>query len=354
MRINKLLKFSYHRIKDIFNSNHKINPICMNNESITYDLIPFVNTTEFKYWNIEKQNGELISYDGSSQKTNANYPMIESWLKINNTTFTPNKHFINEQYKLLQKNINKEKHFINDELYVLPYYTSVFGHFAGDLLGSLLFFLSKIKKESKFFLYTPSPYWDEFFKEKFGNKVYLINPLETLNKKIIFKNCKVLPRMSTAQNFILAKNYMNRYIHTNLKEEKNLFLSSGRSSRISNIKDVEDYFKKKEFEVIDPSNLPIIDCLSKIKNANVLVTEKASILNNIHLVRDKKYFILSSSSERTNSKKSFTYAGIYKSLNEGISKDIICEDDPQNQTVKPFKKRIRVNLSNLNKIDFKG
>ena len=80
---------------------------------------------------------------------------------------------------------------------------------------------------------------------------------------------------------------MNRYIHTNLKEEKNLFLSSGRSSRISNIKDVEDYFKKKEFEVIDPSNLPIIDCLSKIKNANVLVTEKASILNNIHLVRDK-------------------------------------------------------------------
>lgn len=353
MNIKKLFKIFYLKIKNIFNLNHKKNPISLQNKSITYDLIPFINTTELKYWNIEKQNAELISYNGKLDKSSINYPMIESWLKINNITLTPNNYFIDEQFKLLQKNINNEKFFINDELFVLPYYTSVFGHFAGDLLGSILFFLSNIKKESKLFLYTPSNYWDKFFKEEFGDKVYLLNPKEILNKNIIFKNCMVLPRMNTVQNYILAKNYLNNYINTNLEGEKNIFLSSGRSSRIANIEDVENYFRNKEFEVIDPSKLPIIECLTKIKNANLLVSEKASILNNIHLVRDKKYFILSSGDERTNSKKSFTYAGIYKSLNEGISEDIICDDDPKIQTVKPFKKRIRVNLSEINRIIFK-
>ncbi|MDC3165544.1 glycosyltransferase family 61 protein [Candidatus Pelagibacter sp.] len=352
MNIKKLFKIFYLKIKNIFAVNHKKNPICLNNSSITYDLIPFVNTTEFKFWNIEKQNAELISYNGKSDKSSTNYPMIESWLKINNTTLTPNNHFINEQLNLIQKNINNKKLFINDDLFVMPYYTSVFGHFVGDLLGSLLFFLNNIKKESKLFLYTPSNYWDKFFREEFGNQVYLLNPNEIFNKNIIFKNCMVLPRMNTVQNYILAKNYMYNRIK-NLNEEKNLFLSSGRLSRIANIEDVENYFREKKFEVVDPSKLPIIECLSKIKNANILVSEKASILNNIHLVRDKKYFILSSGHERTNSKKSFTYAGIYKSLNEGISEDIICDDDPKIQKVKPFKKRIRVNLNDLNKIIFK-
>ena len=78
--------------------------------------------------------------------------------------------------------------------------------------------------------------------------------------------------------------------------------------------------------------------------------EKVSILNNIHLVRDKKISCLSSSSERTNL-KNLTYAGRIYNLNEGISIYNL-RGGSTNQTVKPFKKRIRVNLSDLNKIDF--
>mgnify|MGYP001384521296 FL=1 len=94
------------------------------------------------------------------------------------------------------------------------------------------------------------------------------------------------------------------------------------------------------------SNLKV-DLLTIIKSSEILISEKASILNNVYLVRDTKYFILSSETERDLDIRLFHGAGIYKELHRGLAKEIYCEDSPKNQNERAYKKGIIVNIKNM-------
>ena len=342
-KIYKILKNKLTRNK------HLIKDICVDNNSISYNNIKIFNLENINSWKRIKTTGCLISYDGNFKINNDLFPLIESWFAINNRTLSPNGYHLDSQKKLINKNLNKEKLIITETLYVLPYYTSVFGHFTGDVLGSILFYLKEIIKNEKLFIYTPSEKWNQFFKENFADKIYILNPKDILEKNIVFRNCYILPRMNVIQNYILSNNIFTSFLNKNLSLSKKIFLTSGRNSRIANIKEVENFLLKKNFKILYPQDESILKLLSTLKYCDTLITEKASTLNNIHLCRSKKYHILSSSTEVVDNDKIFSYSGIYKSFHKGLYEEILCEDSPKDQFVKPYKKCIHVNLKLLDK-----
>jgi len=348
------IKKLFYKIKIFYRSilflkyNHKKNSLCVNNSTIIFNQIPIINLENDKEWKFKIKNSELISYTGLKnfdEKTE--YPLIESWLKIKNRTYSPNDFFINEQFKNIYSNVKKKKIIYNKRTYVLPYYTSVFGHFAGDILGGVLYYLKFKINEDKLALITPSKQWDDFLEEIFPNKIHFISPKIALQNNIIFSNSLILPRINTVQNYVLAKNILNNYLTNNTEFSKNIFLTTGRDMRIVNIDEVINFFQKINYEIVYPDKIPIKELLLKIKYSKILVSEKASIINNIHLCRNNSYYILSSKNEIIDDNKKFSYAGIYKSLHKGLYQDILCDDDPIFQSNVPYKKRIRVNIKNL-------
>jgi len=332
-----------------FRYNHKRNVICVNNSSIIFNNVPIINIENDIEWNLKSEKSELISSLLQKDTNETDYPLIESWIKLKNRTFAPNNFFINQQYKNIYPNLNKNNLFYKKKIYVLPHYTSVFGHFAGDILGNLLYYLNFKVKKNKLLAITPSKFWEIFLEEIFPNKIYFIKPKIALKYNIIFANSLILPKINTIQNFIISKNILDKYLINKNRFNKNIFITSGSEKRISNIKEVITFFQNKNYEIIFPHKISIKELLIKIKYSKVLVSEKGSIINNIHLCRDKQYYILSSKNEIIDDNKKFVSAGIYKSLHKGLYEDIYCDDDPPYQNLIPYKKRIKVNINLLNK-----
>jgi hypothetical protein len=347
MTLAKTLKYFIKKIYFFFlNRSHKFNAIGVINNSINYENIPIIDLD--RDWNFKIESVTLISYGGEDfHSNNSKFPVIDSWVVSKGVTFANNRYFLNEQYlKILEAKKNRKKK-IENELFILPYYTSHFGHFSGDVLGSLLYYLSWIKKNKfkrKLLVLTPSQNWNNFLTKLFKEECYFIYPEDALTYNFLFENVKILPRMSTWQNFQISKNILSSYLSEDYKNI-NIFLTTERPERITNIINLIDSLKKKNFEILNPINVDIKTLLTKIKNSNILITEKASIANNLNIIRDKPFYILLSKNEKNLSKKLFAGAGIHKSFLTGVMREIYCDDDPFSQNSKPYKKSIKVDIN---------
>lgn len=354
--MSSILKMIKKKLKVLISylNNHRISEIGFFNgdNKIQYSSLPIIDLSK----NLEFKNSEnlLCSYEGDSSFAASNeYPVIESWLKINKKSYGINETFIFEQFKKIDKIKNKNIKYIEEKVYLLPYYTSHFGHFAGDLLGQILFYIEKIKNEKdsrRICIITPSEKWSFFLKNFAHNKIFFLTPKEALNYNYSFLDAKIFPRMSNVQNYLLAKNILNNSINYEENSPKKIFITTNREDRISNIKELNSFLIKDNYKIIDPKNYQIKDLLCIIKSAKVLLSEKASVLNNVILIRENKFFILSSKTENNLTSRLFIGAGIYKEFHRGLYKEIFCEDDPPSQTVRAFKKRIKVDVNRLSQI----
>ena len=336
-------------INTINSRSHKINyTSTINNRDYLYNLNHILDLDQnFK---LEKKKTELISFLGDkNEKISDDYPVIESFLKQNGKTFAVEEVWRSAQSYKINQQIKKSKVFMEEEVFLLPYYTSHFGHFTGDVLGSMIFFLNKFKNSKcKLLVITPSKYWDSFFIKNFKDRIVLKTPLDLVKNNYDFKNSYVLPRFSTFQNIVYARNYfLSKSL--NKTQIKKIFITTSRDSRISNIKELIFFLQQENFEVINPINLSIDNLSEKIRNSEILISEKASVYNNALLFRDKPFFLLSSKNEINLEKKFFIGAGIYKTFLHGIIKEIFFEDDPRFQKEKPFKNRIKVDINLLKK-----
>lgn len=349
-------KLIINRIKILisFLNNHQINKLGLDKRSndIQYFSFPIINLDKIVATHISENL--LCSYEGDSSFASSNhYPIIESWIKLNKTSYTINEIFIYEQSKKLKKIRNKPIKNVKESVYLLPYYTSHFGHFSGDLIGQILFYINKIKNTNdnrKLLIITPSEKWDMFLRNFSDDKILLMSPNNALQFNYHFENAKIFPRISSVQNFLLAKNILNEFIHDEPKLNKNIFITTDREDRISNINEVKKFLLKNNFEIIVPNKYEIIDLLRLIKSSNILISEKASVFNNVLLIRNKKYFLLSSESENNLNMRLFAGAGIYKEFNRGLFNEILFKDDPVIQNVKAYKKRIKVDINKLSSI----
>jgi hypothetical protein len=333
----------------LFFLNHKSLPIGIKNNDVQFGFFTIIDLN--KSFKIKETKCLLCSYENDSTYSSSNeYPVIESWSKIKNISYSINDVFLYAQYKKLKKISNKMKIYHKEKVYLLPYYTSHFGHFSGDLLGQILYYIryfSEINSKNKLLIITPSKKWDDFLIEFAGNNIQIMKPNEALRANHFFYNARILPRMSTVQNHLLAKNILNNEIKFHESFSKKIFLTTGRKDRISNLNELKKILIQRGYEIIIPNDYSIHELLNKIKSAEILISEKASVLNNVNIIRNKKYFVLSSKSENNLNLKLFLGAGIYKELDRGMINDIYCDDDPVHQRLRPYKKRIKVDINNL-------
>jgi hypothetical protein len=344
----EICKINFKKIL-LFFINHKSNKIGINNKNIQFADFTIIDLN--KNLQSNKNIANLYSYEfESGVASSKEYPCIESWVEVQNNSYSVNNIFLYEQYKKIRSSKNKKKLSINENIYLLPYYTSHFGHFAGDLLGQILYyvnFMPEINNQNKLFVITPSKEWDDFLIKFSKNNIAIYKPNAILESNYLFKNSIILPRISSVQNYLLAKNILSTKIKKNKNSPKKVFLTSEREDRISNIYELKKKLEDSGFILVNPKNFKVLDLLTIIKSADILISEKASILNNVHLVRDEKYYLLSSITEKILNKKLFYGAGIYKEFHRGLFEEIYCEDDPTNQDVRAFKKRIKVDVNSL-------
>ena len=350
-----MLKFFLNYLNKILNKiyfffiDHKYNSIGVINKTIQYISYPIINLE--KKWSIKNKTTLLCTYEGDSTfSSSSEYPVVVSWTRLNNKTFATSNLFIKSQYKDIKKTYGK-KSFESEELInLLPKYTSHFGHFVGDILGPALYYSkysSELNLNNKLLLITPSKKWDKFLKDMFLEKIHIIKPIEALKTNYIFTNSKLLPEMSSVQSYMLSRNILSNEIIADSSSPQKIFLTTEREDRIANINQLKNELLDLGFKIINPSKYEIKNLLTIIKSAKVLISEKASILNNVYLVRDTKYFILSSETEKDLDLRLFHGAGIYKEFHRGLAKEIYCEDSPKIQDLRAYKKRIVVNIKKV-------
>ena len=359
VNLKNLFKFFFNKL---INRTHLVNKISVKNKSIQFASLHIIDLE--KKWVFKNQKAQLISYEGDSTFSDSNnYPIIETWVQVDNKPYAPTNFHLKNQFKFIKKAKTKKKVFLDKNLFMLPYYTSHFGHFIGDTLGSILYYLrniDEISEKNKLLVISPSLKWDNFISEFGKEKIELMTPKIALNTNYDLNNCKILPRMCTYQNYILANNILANEIKKNSSLNDKIFLTTEREDRISNIKILIKVLKDNGFKILNPKNESIKDLLILIKSAKILISEKSSIGGNIHIVRDMPYYVLSSPTENNFSQGVFESAGMYRQFHTCLEHKILCENDPSdnNRNFKPNHyrlklmnaKRIRVDMDKINKL----
>lgn len=272
---------------------------------------------------------------------------IENNIAHNNTPF-----FLKDIRGNLKQQSNKPTVVIDEPALLLPYYTTHFGHFTGDCLGAIIA-LSKTKllEGRKLFYIAPNSF--DSIINLYGNSDVLrkIDSSQAYKNNLIFSNASLLPRLSPWQNLSLCSQIFgstNKSLPGNLAPPRNVFLTSGRSSRIQNIGEVIAYLEAKGFYICRPDQVSFEQCLGIVRDADCLISENGSITHNALISRNKPFYILSSKHWEKLSPQEFAGGGIYNSYKSYLAKYIECKTTNA-ESHHAFSDQLIVHLPDLNK-----
>ncbi|WP_323482972.1 glycosyltransferase 61 family protein [Polynucleobacter sp. MG-28-Ekke-A2] len=224
---------------------------------------------------------------------------------------------------------NKPCITVDEPAVLLPYYTTHFGHFSGDCLGAIIA-LSKAKLPSKRKLFYIAPNSFDHVITKYGNpeRLQKIDSKLALENNLIFTNACQFPRMSSWQNLSLCTQIFGETkasLPADNTSFKKVFLTSGRSERIANIDEVIEFVKGEGFYICRPDQITFEQCLTILREADLVVSENGSITHNILIARNKPFYILSSKGWDQLSQEEFAGGGIYNAFKAYLTKYIECK-----------------------------
>lgn len=294
----------------------------------------------------------LISViDRRDKYLNINKYIFECWVKNDLYTYSDNlDNFYTHKKKVLKSFLNKPSRVYKQKVYLLPYYHNQAGHFMAEVLGSMLFFLELLKKRNlneKLLIICPSKKWEYFFKKLYSKNVIFFSDTFLLKKNTFFEKSQILPKFHPYQNYIVSKNILNPRIENTKFKNKKVFLTSERVERISNIKEVINYLKKKNFIIINPKKLHVLNLFRILNSAKIVISEHASISHNIHIARNKPYYLLLPQTFKTINKKWYRITSIFNNFNSSLYKPIYCENSDRKKYIIPLQEQIKVDLKKL-------
>ena len=177
-------------------------------------------------------------------------------------------------------------HFIGDHIHRLislhsfrtndtsmPLHISSTQNFVHDLIAlfSVDQCLSNLEPQSR-----PNPQWV---------RVYRLNECKCYFPATL----KSVP-ISLAQEFLKAKGIVSGLKNDGL----NVFLTSGRTSRIYNITEFSKALYARDWLIVNPLLMPLQYVLKSVACAKILISENGSILFNCFMSRSRPYYILAS------------------------------------------------------------
>ena len=306
---------------------------------------------EFKIDPLKFEENHLISVIDRKLKNSSNY-IFESWVKNKKYTYTDflNFPFNSQKRKILKNFLQKPNRTYKKKIFLLPYYDNQPGSFMGDVLGSMLFFLELLKKRNlneKLLIRCPSSKWEDFFKKLYKKNVIFFSDNFFLKKNIYFSKSQVLPKFHPFQNYTITKNILSLKIENENFKNKKVFLTSERVEKISNIKDLIIFLKKKNFTIVNPKNYTTLQLFRILNSAKVVVSECASISHNIHLSRNKPYYLLLPNTFKTINKKWYRITGIFSNFHSCLYKPIYFKNSDDKNYAWPLLEQIKVDLKKL-------
>lgn len=156
-----------------------------------------------------------------------------------------------------------------------------------------------------------------------------------------------MPKFHPFQNYIVAKNILSEKIENTDFRRKKIFLTSERVHRISNISEVINYLKKKNFIIINPKKFSILKLFKILNSAKTVVSESGSISHNIHLSRNKPYYLLLPSAFKVINKTWYRITTIYNNFHSSLYRPIYFESHEKKIHTIPLQEQIFVDLKKL-------
>ena len=308
---------------------------------------------EFKIDQSKYEKNLLITVIDRKINKNSNKYIFESWVKNKSYTHSDLSGFPfnSHKRKILKSFIEKPKKEFKKKIFLLPYYHNQAGHFMGDVLGSMLFFLELFKKRGlneKLLIRCPGTKWEEYFKKFYKNNTIFLPDNFFIKKNIFFTKSQILPKFHPFQSLMVTKNILATKIENNNFKNKKVFLTSERVERISNIKEVIIYLKKKNFIILNPKKFSVLQLFKILNSAKLVVSECASISHNILISRNKPYYILLPRTFKIINKKWYRITGIYTNFHSSLYRPLYFESTDNRKYDIPLQQQIKVDLKKLN------
>ena len=223
------------------------------------------------------------------------YPCIESWAVSGGRSVSQAAPYRCIQFHTIRRALRKPAQTLAEPVALFPHLTSHFGHWLGDQLGAILWFARdpQVTAGGRRLLVTaPSPQWAELLQELCPpSSLLLLTPQQLLEQNLLCRDALLLPRLGSWQNLALARDALAPHLEQPATGEK-LFLTSQRPGRIANLEEVSACFQAFGYQVLNPTEEPVLPLLQRLRQARRLWSEQGSMVLNLLLCRSRPYRLL--------------------------------------------------------------
>lgn len=303
------------------------------------------------------QRALLVSH-AYRQSPLPHYPSIESWAVLNGVSCGQAAAYRRIQFHTIRRRLRAPSQELTGAYALLPQLTSHFGHWVGDQLGTILWFATdpRVRAGGRRLLVTaPSPAWAAALSELCPpDSLALFTPEQLLQVNLCLTDALLLPRLSSWQNLALARDRLGVALGPPLAAPERLFLCSRRSDRIANLAAVCERFERHGYTVLDPTGLPSLLLLRRLRDASHLWCEHGSMVLNALLCRSRPYRLFSLdpvSAARYAADRAVLGGSLYNSFQRGLQQPFACapaqQDVQTDRRLHPYQRQLRVDLGAL-------
>lgn len=304
----------------------------------------------------QSQPALLVSH-AYRQSPVPHYPGIESWALLNGASSSQAAAYRRIQFHTIRRRLRAPSQQLAGAYALLPHLTSHFGHWVGDQLGAILWFAAdpRVTAGGRRLLVTaPSPAWAAALTELCPpGSLALFTPEQLLQANLHLDDALLLPRLSSWQNLSLARDRLGAALEPPATPER-LFLCSRRSDRLAHLEAVCSCFEAHGYTVLDPTGLPSLVLLQRLRDASGLWCEHGSMVLNLLLCRSRPYRLFSLDSAcagRYPDDLAVLGGSLYNGFQRGLQQLFPCApaepDVRTDRRLHPYQRRLQVDLAAL-------
>lgn len=302
------------------------------------------------------------------QSSVLHYPSIESWTLVNGVSCSQAPAYRRIQFHTIRKALKAPRRQLMGAYAVFPHLTSHFGHWVGDQLGAILWFASNPQVTAggrRLLVTAPSPAWADALQQLCpSGSLACFTPQQLLEANLELPDALLLPRLSSWQNLTLARDLLQCALTAGSAQpecrdapspvDERLFLCSRRSDRIVNLDEVCAVFERNGYVVLDPTGLPSLPLLRRLREAPQVWSEHGSMVLNLLICRSLPYRLLTLDPFHA---RVFPPAltvlggGLYNNLQRGLQQPFPCApadlSSSLDRRLHPYQRQLRVDLNAL-------
>lgn len=317
----------------------------------TYDGTVYLAQHIFNLHSIDIQKTateiKLVSFPFGEGGSSEN-PQLAAFTFEKNTGYHYVNNYVSDIELAVQQNRSKPVAVIETSVFLLPFSTTHFGHFTGECLGAIIAYSRLVSESNRKLFYLCPPTFQSLI-EKYGQIQNLerIQSSFAFENNLIFKNAKVLPRLSPWQNLSLCNEIFAPILEQNLEKYDRVFLTSQRTDRIRNIQEVTALLAELGFCILNPLERSFEETVGILARAKHVVSENGSIIHNALMLRTRATYVLASHGYAHVNGGQFAGGGVFNAFRVLSIIYVECEAVLDTNHGHPYSQQLLVDLQAL-------